>query len=166
LLTLNAGSSSIKFSLFELRGLLQLFAGELANTGTDCTQLYFINQLTKESRTLNVAGSDRGTLIHFLIDWLKMQDGFQQINLIGHRIVHGMKHQSSEKITDKQLIGLRNIRAYDPDHLTDEIKLMHSEDQDTKKHPAQLIQPKVGALYWYVEEVVLSGMPDLSKINS
>jgi len=95
-----------------------------------------------------------------------MQDGFQQINLIGHRIVHGMKHQSSEKITDKLLIGLRNIRAYDPDHLTDEIKLKHSEDQDTKKYPAQLIQPKAGALYWYVEEVVLSGMPDLSKINS
>jgi acetate kinase len=38
LLTLNAGSSSIKFSLFEVKGLLQLFSGELANIGTDYIQ--------------------------------------------------------------------------------------------------------------------------------
>jgi hypothetical protein len=36
-----------------------------------------------------------------------------------------------------------------------------SEDQDTKKYPAQLVRPKAGSVHWYLDETVVSRLTDL-----
>jgi acetate kinase len=126
ILTVNAGSSSIKFALYELQGLKQLFYGEIENLGTENTQLNFVNSITNQSRNFMMGVCERSTLIHFLIEWLKIQDGFTSVKAIGHRIVQGMQHKQPEKITPELLQSLKEMSAYDPEHLPGEIELIEA----------------------------------------
>ena len=124
-LTINGGSSSIKFSLYQIgESLKQLFYGEIENIGTKNAKLNFTNTITgkKNITGINVANYDDAA--SFLIDWFQKQDGFTSVKAIGHRIVHGMKHTKPEQITSELLDELKAIRAYDPEHLPGEIKLI------------------------------------------
>ena len=124
LLAINAGSSSIKFALYEQKGLKPLFYGEMENIGDVNAQLNFTNALSNQSRQFDVGGSDRKTLIRFLADWLNMQEGFNRVTAIGHRLVQGMQYQRPEKITDQLLLALKKITAYDPEHIPGEIEII------------------------------------------
>ncbi|MBC7873635.1 MAG: acetate/propionate family kinase [Ferruginibacter sp.] len=124
LLTLNGGSSSIKFSLFEMaEPLTALFSGEIESIGTTNTRLNIID-ITLKKNSIPITVSDQAEAAHFLIDWLEKQEGFTSIKAIGHRIVHGMKYTQPEKITTHLLDELREISAYDPEHLPGEINLI------------------------------------------
>ena len=124
-LTINGGSSSIKFALYEIdESLKQLFYGEMEGIGTKHTKLSFTNTITKQKNSVNIETVDHDDAANFLIDWLEKQDGFVSVKAIGHRIVHGMKHTEPEQITSELLDDLKAISAYDPEHLPGEIKLI------------------------------------------
>ena len=125
ILTINGGSSSIKFSLYEAgKPLLQLFNGTIENIGTKEAKLHFTDAVTKDKNTVGIPVGDQDAAARFLMDWLGKQDAFAGVKAIGHRIVHGMKHTNPEKITPALLDELKQISAYDPDHLPAEIKLI------------------------------------------
>ena len=125
ILTINGGSSSIKFALYEVEeSLVQLFYGEIESIGTKNTKLSFINTITNQKNSINIKANDQEDGANFLIDWLEKQDDFASVKAIGHRIVHGMKHTEPEQITPKLLDELKVISAYDPEHLPGEIKLI------------------------------------------
>lgn len=124
-LTINGGSSSIKFALYEMEGsLTQLISGELENIGMKTTKFSFINTATRQKNSVNIEALNRDDSVNYLINWLEHQDGFVSIKAIGHRIVHGMKHTEPEKITLELLKELKRISAFDPEHLPQEIKLI------------------------------------------
>ncbi len=133
-LTINGGSSSIKFALYENKeSLKQLFNGEIENIGTKKATLNFIDTINNKKNTININTVDYDESVNLLIDWLELQDGFTSIKAIGHRIVHGMQHTKSEKITTTLLSELKQIYPYDPEHLPGEIKLI---ELFTKRFPA------------------------------
>ena len=124
-LTINGGSSSIKFALYEIeRSLEQLFYGEIESIGTKNPKLSFNNTITNQKNSFDIKAVDHDDAVNFLIDWLEKQDGFVSVRAIGHRIVHGMKHTEPERVTTELLDELKKISAYDPEHLPGEINLI------------------------------------------
>jgi len=125
ILTINGGSSSIKFALYEIDGsLTQLLSGEIENIGTGNTKFSIDDINTDQKSSISIDADDYDNAAVFLIGWLEKQEYFVPVSAIGHRIVHGMKHTVPELITLELLVELKHISAYDPDHLPGEIKLI------------------------------------------
>ncbi len=134
LLTINGGSSSIKFALYEMEeSLKQLFYGEIENIGTKKAVLNLIDAINNKKNSININTGDYDESVNHFIDWLELQDGFTSVKAIGHRIVHGMQHTAPEKITAKLLDELKQIYPYDPEHLPGGIKLI---EIFAKRYPA------------------------------
>ena len=134
ILTINGGSSSIKFTMYELEEvLIQILSGSIENINSQNTTFSFTNTITEESKIAPVEINDFKEAANYLLDWLELQDGFAAIKAIGHRIVHGMQHTSAEKISVELLKELQQLCLYDPEHLPGEIKLI---EIFTKRHPA------------------------------
>jgi len=127
ILTINGGSSSIKFSLFEdNRGLRNIFSGEISRIGLPDVEFSFslLGQTTSKNQTIDAA--DYAAAIKFLVTYLDDHKGEHEIAAIGHRIVHGMRHTQPALITDDLLKDLKATIPYDPDHLPNEIKLVET----------------------------------------
>ncbi|MEO7991327.1 MAG: acetate/propionate family kinase [Chryseolinea sp.] len=136
-LTINGGSSSIKFALYEIEeSLTQLFHGEVESIGTKSAMLNFNNAVSNKKNSVKIKAIDHNAAANFLIDWLEKQEGFTLVKAIGHRIVHGMKHTEPIRITSDLLDELKGISGYDPEHLPGEIKLI---EVFAKRYP-ELIQ--------------------------
>lgn len=134
-LTINGGSSSIKFALYEVNeSLVPLFYGAIESIGANNPQLSFTNVVTNEKDIVSLqAATDEEAAASYLADWLDEQEGFASIKAVGHRIVHGMNHMKPERITPALLDELKVISAYDPEHLPGEIKLI---EVFGKRYPA------------------------------
>ena len=125
ILTINGGSSSIKFALYEIDGsLTQKLSGEIENIGTKNTELNFNDFNTNKKGSISIKAGDYDNAALFFFDWLEKQEYFVSVSAIGHRIVHGMKHTVPDLITHELLVELKSISAYDPDHLPGELKLI------------------------------------------
>ena len=126
-LTINSGSSSIKFALYSIDGPLeQILYGKVDRIGLKGTSLDFNNLRKKKKGNLRIEVSDHKSVANFLIDWLEKQVDFSLISGVGHRVVFGMKHKEPELITKNLLDELRQIIPYDPDHLPNEIELIET----------------------------------------
>jgi len=125
ILSINSGSSSIKFALYRINEPLeQILYGKVDRIGVKGTSLDF-NNLTKYKKgNLRIEISDHKSVANFLMDWLEKQVDFSLISGVGHRIVFGMKHTEPELITQKLLDELHRITTFDPDHLPAEIELI------------------------------------------
>ena len=125
ILTINGGSSSIKFSLYKIEdSLKELFSGEIENIGTNNANLSYHDKLLNKKESLKINSTDQNSAANFLIDWLEKKEEIRSVAAIGHRIVHGMSHTAPEEITTGLLNELKKISLYDPEHLPGEIKLI------------------------------------------
>jgi acetate kinase len=126
-LTINGGSSSIKFALYQAgEPLKRTLAGKIDRIGLSGTSLTFSDPGGSGPDSLGIAASDHRSAANNLIDWLVKQDGFASVSALGHRVVHGMKHIQPEIVTQDLLDELHRIRPYDPDHLPREIELIEA----------------------------------------
>ena len=124
-LTINAGSSSIKFALYQTGEPLQRsFHGSLDRIGLPGTNLKFSDSIGKQKDSLIIKSSDITSPSNFLIDWLKEKIDFSLIAGVGYRLVFGMNHTEPECITEELLNELHRISPYDTDHLPAEIELI------------------------------------------
>jgi acetate kinase len=131
-LTINGGSSSIRFAIFEAGASRPSSSGRIERIGMRGTNLVHANEAGVASLPLRVTAPDHRTAAAFLIGWLERQCFFPSIRAIGHRVVHGMKHSAPERVTPVLLAELRRITPYDPDHLPGEIELIQIF---LKRHP-------------------------------
>jgi len=133
ILTINGGSSSIKFALFKAyEGLQQILSGTITNIGSKDIAFTIKEGNCNNSVKQKINASDFHSAIIFLIEWLEKQEWFEHIKAIGHRVVHGMKHTEPEVISDALIKELKSISNYDPDHLPAEIEIIQIIKQ---KHP-------------------------------
>ncbi len=124
-LALNAGSSSIRFALYESGEMARLrLGGKIDRIGSAGTKLIVNNADGKPRVTRPLAACDHRTASGVLLGWLEEQPFFASIKAAGHRVVHGMKHSEPERVTSALLTELRRITPYDPDHLPREIELI------------------------------------------
>jgi acetate kinase len=86
-----------------------------------------------DSRRLDA--SDHKSAAIFLMDWLEQRHGFESVQAVGHRVVHGMQHTAPELVTQELLGELHRISPCDPDHLPAEIELIETFHQSRPKLP-------------------------------
>jgi acetate kinase len=109
ILTINAGSSSIRFAFYQSGDVLE-------------RQLHGkLDRIGEHDATLSFKGEDdvRGSLkvpdgcsaAHFLLDWLERQTLFKQVSAVGHRIVHGMAHAAPALVTPDLMEELMIARS-------------------------------------------------------
>ena len=124
-LTINVGSSSIKFALFQGDGSPERgLHGKVDRIGLTGTTLSFTSSPGRSQESHCIAAPDHQSAANALFDWLEVQEGFASINAVGHRVVHGMEHTEPELVTRALLNELHRIELYDPDHLPAEIELI------------------------------------------
>ena len=152
-LTVNAGSSSIKFAFYEARPTLtSSLHGQLDRIGTDGTTLSWTADGRRDERRLEA--SDRKAATGFLIHWLQDQDAFSSIAAVGHRIVHGLTRTKPALITPDILAELRRATPFAPDHLPREIEAIEAL---RARHPTL---PQVACF----DTAFHSGMPRVAKL--
>ena len=125
-LTLNGGSSSIKFALYQMgeppkRGL----HGKVDRIGSSGTTFVFSDPAGKQMGDQSLDQSDRRSAAMFLLDWLEKRVGLASIAAVGHRVVNGgANYFEPQLVTDAMLDELRRISAYAPEHLPAEIDMI------------------------------------------
>ena len=133
ILTINGGSSSIRFALYRVEDpLKQGLYGKVDRIGLDSTNLTFHDPAKNQQDSRKLVASDHKSAANLLIDWLEEQGSFGSVRAIGHRVVHGMHHTAPELVTQELLDELDRIRPYDPDHLPREIELI---EVFRRRHP-------------------------------
>jgi acetate kinase len=132
-LTINGGSSSIRFAVYEAGEILLLrFEGRIDRIGLRGTNLIVNDPVGKPQVLRRLATTDHRTAMVVLLDYLAAQPLFASIRAAGHRVVHGMKHSKPERVTTALLKELHRIRPYAPDHLPLEIELIEAF---LRRHP-------------------------------
>lgn len=136
ILTINGGSSSIKFALYQVGEALERgLYGKIDRIGLSGMNLTVNYPITNHQDSIYLVPSDHKSAVSFLINWLEKQNGFELIRAVGHRLVHGMKHTVPELVTQDLLDELHSIRPYAPDHLPSEIELIETFRQRYPKLP-------------------------------
>lgn len=126
-LTINGGSSSIRFAVYEAGGAeRRRLSGKIDRIGLSGTNMVANGLPGKPQVIVPLAAADHRTAVGSLLDWLESQPVFASIIAAGHRVVQGLKHFEPEKVTPKLLAELHRITAYDPDHLPREISLIEA----------------------------------------
>ncbi len=133
ILTINGGSSSIKFALYRTgEPLVQSLHGSVDRIGLPGTTLTFSDATGDQKGSLVLDSSATGSASHSLIDWFEEQIDFSLIGGVGHRVVFGMKHTEPQRITQDLLDELHRIIPYDTDHMPAEVELIEAFGQ---RHP-------------------------------
>ncbi len=119
-LTINGGSSSIRFAVFSTGKKPQLqVSGKIERIGLP-KPLLTISGHT-EKRIIPAATHEAAA--KFLVNYL--QGNKTNIIGVGHRVVHGgPKYWLPKKVDQKMLKELRRISPFDPEHLPSEIHLI------------------------------------------
>ena len=135
-LTINGGSSSIRFAVYDSGRSPQLqLAGKMDRIGSRGTNLVVHDPAGKLLVSRRTPAADQGTAADVLLNWLEALPVFAAIRAVGHRVVHGMQHAEPELITPRLLAELRRITPYDPDHLPREIALIKAVRKRCPKLP-------------------------------
>jgi acetate kinase len=125
ILTINGGSSSIKFALFEADDTLRRnLEGAIERIGLpEATfRVKGLNQPDNFSRL--VMAPDHMVAVGALMDWFEERCGRDALTAVGHRVVHGgPRYSEPQRITSKMIEELCRLSPFDPDHLPEEILL-------------------------------------------
>ena len=113
ILTINAGSSSIKFALFPLDHPISPKAevsGQIDGIGTDATKMLAKNQAGERIADQMLAGEkvSHAQAFDALLKWFTASHADWEIVAVGHRVVHGGDLYSQPTIIDSQVLGHLN----------------------------------------------------------
>jgi acetate kinase len=107
LLTLNAGSSSIKFALYTVPALEQLMIGQIDGIGsTAAFKAKSSDQSIQEKYEwpADQAPQNHSAALQWLIQWLGKHMADMQIKAVGHRVVHGGQYYSEPVIINDAVL--------------------------------------------------------------
>jgi acetate kinase len=128
ILTINGGSSSIKFALFRNTDpLVPVMRGVIDRIGFPDSVMVVNDVLTHQSKRHAFNAPDHRAYVEFLMEWLERNVGMEDLRAVGHRIVHGGKtYKRPGFVTSGMLDDLRRISPYDPEHMPAEIDLIEA----------------------------------------
>jgi acetate kinase len=136
ILTINGGSSSVKFALFAVqKPLKRRLHGAIERIGLSGTTLRFQEPGQANYESLSLAARDHKSAATFLFDWMEKRIDFGVVVGAGHRIVHGMQHTAPELVSPALVADLHRISTIDPEHLPQEIALIETITQHYPKLP-------------------------------
>jgi acetate kinase len=125
ILTINGGSSSIKFALFEAGDSpRQILAGAVEQIGLPRATLRVKGIDPQDNFSRPVAAPDHTVAVGILMDWIEERIGRDALTAVGHRVVHGgTKYSKPQQITAEMVEELHQLSPFDPEHLPEEILL-------------------------------------------
>jgi acetate kinase len=104
ILTINAGSSSVRYALFSSGRPQRLLDGKMDRLGNEPTTTT-AKRVLREMAAKSAVGAP---------------------DAIGHRVVHGMLHAQPERISASLIEELRRITSFDPEHLPRELEIIEA----------------------------------------
>lgn len=113
-LIFNAGSSSLKFKLFDIDSLEEKGKGACSEIGSD-QSTFSLNQQEPKQCQLKSHEDALSTVFQELKDTHVIKDE-KMIKAIGHRVVHGGDRRKPVKVTSKTLKQLDEMTALAPLH--------------------------------------------------
>ena len=137
ILTINGGSSSIKFALFEAGDPPQrVLLGEIENIGTSEALFHIKGSSAFEKTSRPVSVPDHQAAVGLLMDWIEGSVGMNALAAVGHRVVHGGPSLSAPQlITHEMIAELTQLKPFDPEHLPEEILLTQAFHRRFPKLP-------------------------------
>jgi len=125
ILTINGGSSSIKFALFEAcDSLRRILEGGIERIGLPEATLRVKGLNPADNFSRSATAPDHTVAVGALMDWIEERGGRDALTAVGHRVVHGgPKYSKPERITAEMVEELLQLSAFDPEHLPEEIQL-------------------------------------------
>jgi len=125
ILTINGGSSSIKFAVFDAGHPPQrLVDGGVDRIGLPGATFRVKSVNPVESLVLPVTASDQTAAVGALMGWVANLKGRDAVTAVGHRVVHGgPTYSPPERITAAMVAELHRLSPFDPEHLPEEILL-------------------------------------------
>lgn len=120
LLIINAGSSSIKFALFDVETLSELAKGQIDGIGSASAFRAKSPDLKIDEQLqwlLEDAPQDHSAALQWLIEWLGQTMVGVQVSAVGHRVVHGGSIYMEPVIINEDVLHeLESIVALAPLH--------------------------------------------------
>ena len=126
-LTVNGGSSSIKFALFDAGDPpRRVGGGAVERVGSADAVLHTaFTGRPDERRALPGAGFDAA--VAAVLDWLNGGGGLAGVSAVAHRVVHaGPDHNGPRVVTPELMADLRKAIPFAPNHLPLEIRLIEA----------------------------------------
>ena len=118
IISINAGSSTLKFSLFNMDTNEVIVSGNFERIGMEASfyTIKYKDDKVKIEKEMNDHGDAVKILLEKLVD-MKIVDTLEEIDGVGHRIVHGGdKYTKSVMITDEVLEDIINLTDLAPLH--------------------------------------------------
>ena len=128
ILTINGGSSSTKFALFEAGDpLRRILEGEIERIGFPEAALRVKGLNPADDFSRLVTAPDHTVAVGALMDWIEERSGRDALTAMGHRVVQGgPKHSKPHRITTEMVEELHRLSPFDPEHLPLEIELIEA----------------------------------------
>jgi acetate kinase len=135
ILTINAGSSSIRFASFEISARpIRVLDGILERIGSPEACLT-ARQTGQPATRIGMGESSGRGAVDSLVEWLRGQPALAAPDAVGHRVVHGMLHTAPELVSPELLSELGRIAPFDPEHMPREIELIEALQRAYSKVP-------------------------------
>lgn len=168
ILVLNAGSSSLKFAVFERRHQLPLLAkGGVSSLPDKPSMKVWSAGTGKIERTLADGPLDVRAAVGRVVEEIRAHDYFARVRSVGHRIVHGGRDFTGATLLDEStLAALRRLVPLAPLHqpvnleiVEEATALFPDADQygcfDTAFHA---MRPRIATLYGLPRELTEAGL--------
>ena len=128
ILTINGGSSSIKFSLFDTgESVRRILGGSIDRVGQPEATLQVKGPTETDNISRLVKAKDHAAAVGALMDWIDERGERDALAAIGHRIVHGgPKYFEPQRITPEMVEELHRLSPFDPDHMPEELLLIEA----------------------------------------
>jgi len=128
ILTINGGSSSIKFALFKTGDSLDLtLTGEIERIGLSNAAMNVKATDSAESFSRPVAAPNHASAVNFLMDWIDRRSTTDRLCAVGHRVLQGgPKYYKAQLITVEMLAEIHRLSPFDPDHIPVELELIQA----------------------------------------
>ncbi|MEO8185969.1 MAG: acetate/propionate family kinase [Burkholderiaceae bacterium] len=125
-LAVNAGSSSIRFALYDLtERLLKRVRGKIERIGLRDATFTVDGSIGARAQSRSIDADNHSVATFALINWLEEAQLLSAVKAVGHRMVHGgSRYSAPERINDDLVRELRRISEYASEHLPAEIELV------------------------------------------
>jgi acetate kinase len=137
ILTVNGGSSSIKFALFEsTKSLQRVLIGRIEGIGLSHGQFAVKGAKSSDNFSRSIVAKAHADAVDILMDWVAERIQHGELAAVGHRVVHGgPKYWEPQRITPKIIAELKQLSPFDPEHLPEEVLLTEAFHKRFPKLP-------------------------------
>lgn len=137
ILSINGGSSSIKFALFEASDTLQrICSGSISQIGLTGSTFEVKDPGGADRFTTPVDAPNHTAAVNLLMTWFTQEFDGHSLAAVGHRIVHGgPKYHKPQRIDAEMIRELHRFSPFDPEHLPRELELIEAIGKQFPKLP-------------------------------